>query len=248
MKKIVIAGKGGVGKTFFSSILITEIAKRNSIILAIDADPNSNLNILLGINLQETIADVMEEMRETKNIPSGIDKQSYLKRRGEDIIVEEEKFDFIAMGKPEGPGCYCAVNNMLREYLENLTKSYQYVIIDSEAGLEHLSRRTAGNFDFLFLVCEPSLVSITSALRAKQICENLEIKYHELVLILNKVRDKVPERVINEVKQNNLRNYYILPWVEEVEEIFERGSSIRELKNVEIINKISRIIDEVILK
>lgn len=244
MKKIVVAGKGGVGKTSLAALFVIELSQKGYDVLAIDADPNCNMNVLLGVEIPGTIADIAEEVKEAKAIPTAIAKIDYLQRRMEDILVEKEYFDFIAMGKPEGPGCYCAVNNMLRQWLDNLTKGYKYIVIDCEAGMEHLSRKTAGNFDFLVLIAEPNFVSLDSASRIRELSQKLKISYSKELLIINKVRSPLEENLKSKLSETGFKDYYLIPWCEQIATLSAEGKAFVSLNNLAIKDDIDKIIKE----
>ncbi|MBN1109834.1 MAG: AAA family ATPase, partial [Methanomassiliicoccales archaeon] len=139
---IAVAGKGGVGKSTVSALLIRSLV-RTGTVLAVDADPNSNLGLMLGVEVLGTVGQVREGMLSSKGeIPRDMSKQEYLQLKLRQILAEGEDFDLLTMGRPEGPGCYCYVNDLLRLFVDRLMCSYDHVVIDNEAGMEHLSRRT----------------------------------------------------------------------------------------------------------
>ncbi|MHB9090935.1 MAG: ATP-binding protein, partial [Chloroflexota bacterium] len=157
---IAVAGKGGTGKTTLAALLIRYL-RENQVgsVLAIDADPSSNLNQALGMSVEHSVGDIREEMLEKvgKNaMEPGMAKADYLEYRIQESLVEGSGVDLLAMGRPEGPGCYCAANNMLRVSVDRLAKNYDFVVIDNEAGLEHLSRRTTRDVDVLLVVSDPT--------------------------------------------------------------------------------------------
>jgi CO dehydrogenase maturation factor len=153
MQTIAITGKGGTGKTTFASLLVKHLSANNKAILAVDADPNSNLDMRLGLRVQQTIGDLREDLLK-KSFPAGIAKNELVEYQIRLALVEGDTFDLIAMGRPEGPGCYCYINNVLRDVLDRLSVNYDYVVIDNEAGMEHLSRRTTRNVDVLFIISD----------------------------------------------------------------------------------------------
>jgi len=181
---IAVAGKGGVGKTTISAMLVQYLIKIDRPVLAVDADPNSNLNVALGMKYEETIADVREEVK--RETPEGFSKSEFFGLRLEETLTEGEGFDLLVMGRPEGPGCYCAVNNILRDYLAKIAKKYKFVVIDNEAGMEHLSRRTATDIDLLLLVTDPTMVGISSAINAFNTAKSAGVKIKDIELIINK--------------------------------------------------------------
>jgi CO dehydrogenase maturation factor len=154
MKTIAISGKGGTGKSTIAALIIRWLKDQElGPILAVDADPNVNLNDLLGIRIEETVGAIREEMKKSAhNLPGGMTKQEFLEYKIHASLRETRDFDLIAMGRPEGPGCYCYANNLLRDILKTLSNNYKRVVIDNEAGMEHLSRRTTQRIDNLLLV------------------------------------------------------------------------------------------------
>jgi len=184
---ISIAGKGGTGKTTVAC-LIARIIKEKKLgsILAVDADPNSNLAENLGLTVKETIGSIIDEIGlHPEKIPAGISKDRFMEYRIQTAICEGEGFDVLTMGRPEGPGCYCYANNVLRNIVGKLIKDYDYVIIDNEAGLEHLSRRTTRSCDVLVVVSDATAVGLHSAKRINELASELDIKIKRRLLIIN---------------------------------------------------------------
>jgi len=224
---IAVAGKGGVGKTTLSALLIRYLLKIDSPILAIDADPNSNLNVQLGLEYGETIADIREEAK-TLSSPS-FSKTDFFNLRLQEIIVEGTGVDLLVMGRPEGPGCYCAINNILRDYLSRLNKNYKFIVMDNEAGMEHLSRRTAGSIDRLLLVSDPTTVGIQSALNVFETAKKSGLKIKAVSLIINKLKNPLDKEKLELIRKNGLDVAIVIPFYSEIE------------KNSESENKISNI-------
>ncbi len=150
---IAVVGKGGVGKTTVSALLLRRLLDAGETpVLVIDADPSSCLGAALGIPIERTLADEREALRDGKDRPPSMSQAEWLALKTEEVLVEQAGFDLLTMGHPEGPGCYCFVNNLIREQLDRLGRGYRHVLLDCEAGLEHLSRRTAGRPDILVCV------------------------------------------------------------------------------------------------
>ncbi len=195
---IALAGKGGTGKTTIAGLIVRLLGenKRGSV-LAVDADPNSNLGEVLGVTPQETIGEILDFIgAHPDKIPAGMTKDRFIEYKVQTAVQEAKGFDLLTMGKPEGPGCYCYVNNVLRSVVERLMREYDYVVIDNEAGLEHLSRRTTRRADCLLVVAQPSAVSLKAAQRIKQLVGQLQIETRRSVLLINASRGSVdPEQV-----------------------------------------------------
>lgn len=197
MKTIAISGKGGSGKTTIAALIIRWLSEHNvKSILAVDADSNVNLNEALGVELKETVGAIREEMKSrVSDLPGGMTKQQFLEYKVQSSLIEAPKFDLIAMGRPEGPGCYCYANNLLRDILNTLSKNYEYVVIDNQAGMEHLSRRTAQNIDYLLIISNPTVRGIHTAGKISRLLEELDTRVSKKYLILNRVDDSVPKPV-----------------------------------------------------
>jgi CO dehydrogenase maturation factor len=188
---VAVAGKGGTGKTLVSALLVSYLVDGGrGPVLAIDADPSTNLDLTLGTAVEETVGDIREDTSQqvsSGTFATGISKPEYLELRVNQAITEEEGYDLLAMGRPEGPGCYCAANNMLRQCIDRLSKSYNYVVIDNEAGLEHLSRRTTQNVDLLLIVSDPTMRGLKTAERVTLLIDELKTQVGNTRLIVNRV-------------------------------------------------------------
>lgn len=247
--RIAVAGKGGTGKSTFVALLIYHLIKEKKIpILAVDADPNSNLNELLGLEYKETVADIREQMRDDK-IPPGMSKPEYLDYSLEQIKIESKNLDLLVMGRPEGAGCYCFVNELLRNYLSRLSKNYYAVIMDNEAGMEHLSRRTTDNLDYLFILSEPTLVSIRSAVKIYQTAKQLKLKIDNFFFILNFTsKEGTQDFLIEEMKKNGLSFSFFLPKDEGIRQLAEKGQSIFNLFEDSVVSQAVAEITKKIIK
>jgi CO dehydrogenase maturation factor len=233
-KTIAVAGKGGTGKTTLSALVIDYLAKnKKGSVLAIDADPSTNLNLALGVPLDDTVGDVREETATAvggSQAMGGLSKWDYLDLRINEALVEEMAFDLLAMGRPEGPGCYCAANNILRTSVDRLSDAYDYVVIDNEAGLEHLSRRTTRDVDLLLLVSDPSLRGIIAAGRAAELVDELKTAVGAIYLIVNRVNgDTLPEPLLKAIEDHNLKLGGLIPADPAVNELDALGEPIIKL-------------------
>jgi CO dehydrogenase maturation factor len=199
---IAVAGKGGTGKTTVAGIIIRYLAEqRLGSILAIDADPSSNLNAVLGLELEDTIGDIREDMLEQVQasaaaagaMAGGMGKQDYLDYQIRLAMVEGENIDLLAMGRPEGQGCYCAANQMIRVVMDRLSENYDFVVMDNEAGMEHISRRTTRDVDHLLLVTDTSQRALHAAQRIVEMIPGLDVNIHNIHLVVNRLTgDQMP--------------------------------------------------------
>ncbi len=228
---IAVSGKGGTGKTMVSALLIKAIAEKDSYdILAIDSDPDSNLPEALGVEVEKTIGDIREELlEEREKLPPGMSWQQKLEYEAMDALVETDAFDLLSMGRPEGPGCYCAANHVLREIVDTMAKNYDIVVIDTEAGLEHLSRRTTQNVDTMLVVTDTSKRGITTAARIKELAGELKINFSRLNVIINRATPEVEGKLQDYVKEIGLEVAGIIPEDEMVRKFDVEGVPLTQL-------------------
>lgn len=228
MRTIAITGKGGTGKTTFASLLVKCLSGGTATILAVDADPNSNLDARLGMHVEQTIGDLREDLLK-ESFPAGVAKSELIEYQIRLALVEGEKFDLIAMGRPEGPGCYCYINNVLRDVLDRLSVNYDYVVIDNEAGMEHLSRRTTRDVDVLFIMSDVTVLGILTAGRIKKLSEDLSLVVGKKFLVLNEVKNAIPKIITDKIEQERLDLIGTIPTDEIVEQYALEGKSLAEL-------------------
>ncbi|MFO7885918.1 MAG: AAA family ATPase [Desulfobacteraceae bacterium] len=202
-KVIALAGKGGVGKTTVSALALRYLAGNNaSPVLAVDADPNSNLGETLGINVEKSVGDIREDfMRDPQGVPSGMDKIVYIEMLMNQVIIESKDFDLLVMGRQEGQGCYCMVNNILNRFTEQLEKNYKYLLVDNEAGMEHLSRRTRGKVDKLILVTDYALRGLRAVGRINEMLDELKLEVKSLGLVVNRAPAELSPAFMAEVEK-----------------------------------------------
>lgn len=187
-KVIAVSGKGGTGKTTIAALLVrTFKEKAQGPILAVDADPNANLGEILGVKVESTIGDITEEAKKKEDLPAGMTKNEYLRFMLDEIIIENDGFDLLTMGRPEGPGCYCYANNVLRDSLKLLTNNYSLIVIDNEAGFEHISRKTNLKLDYLLVVSDPSRQGLKTAKKVLELAKKIELPVKQAYLVVNRV-------------------------------------------------------------
>lgn len=230
-KTIAIAGKGGTGKTTIAALLIKLLTEKG-VVLAIDGDPSSNLHTALGLPLEETVGGVREEMASAVSkgrLSAGISKPDYLELRIQEALVESKGVDLLAMGRPEGPGCYCAANNMLRHCIDRLGGNYDYVVIDSEAGMEHISRQTTRDVDILLLTSDPTIRGVSAAARMKELIGELRTHVGRIALVVNRVSESLPQEIEQAIEEAKLELIGVLPEDPGMMELEIRGAPLTEL-------------------
>ncbi|MBC7325941.1 MAG: AAA family ATPase [Moorella sp. (in: Bacteria)] len=215
-RHIAVAGKGGTGKTTFAALLIRYLVENNKgSILAVDADPNANLNEALGVAVETVIADVLDATKNPKAIPTGMSKDMFIEYQLAQALVETRDFDLLTMGRPQGPGCYCYPNDLLRKHLETLSGNYDYMIIDSEAGLEHISRRIIQNVTDLFVLSDASARGIRSAGRVRELVQELQLPIANQYLVITRATgDLVPLQ--GEIERSGLPLKGIIPYDDQI--------------------------------
>jgi len=244
---IAVAGKGGVGKTTLTGLVIRYLKeKRTGPVLAVDADANSNLNEVLGVECDGTIGHIREEALGTAGgRPHGMSLDEYMDMRIAQVMVESEGFDLLVMGRPEGPGCYCAANNVIRKYTDHLLDNYPYIVTDNEAGLEHLSRRTTQNTDLLIVISDPSARGIMTAGRVNGIVDELHLDVKKRVLIVNRVAgDTLPKELEAVVSKQGLTLAGVVPSDEKITEFDLSGKPAATLPpDSRAVTALYRILD-----
>jgi CO dehydrogenase maturation factor len=200
---IAMAGKGGVGKTTVSALIVRYFARHLSDpVLAIDADPNSNLGETLGLIIEKTVGDIREDfMKDPQGVPSGMDKVLYLEMLMNQVLMEEKNFDLLVMGRQEGQGCYCMVNNILNRFADELESNYRYLLVDNEAGMEHLSRRTSGKVDMLLMVTDYALRGLRAVGRINGMLGDLKLDVRQKGLIVNRAPERLSQAFLDEAAQ-----------------------------------------------
>lgn len=230
---IAMAGKGGTGKTTLATMILRCLRERGQgAVLAIDADPSSNLNSALGMELEATVGDVREETAVkvgAGSMPAGMAKRDYLEYRINEALVEGTGLDLIAMGRPEGAGCYCAANHVLRECVDRIAGSYRYVVIDNEAGLEHLSRRTTRDVDYLLVVSDPTIRGLVAAGRVAGLVQELQTRVGKVWLVVNRAQGELKAALVEEIRRQGLELIGIVPVDPQVGSYDGEGKPLAEL-------------------
>ncbi|MCX6008290.1 MAG: AAA family ATPase [Chloroflexi bacterium] len=245
---IAVTGKGGVGKTAISAVLVDFLSSKG-IVLAVDADPSTNLNDALGVSLKSTVGKTREKMAgdiKSGRIAMDVSKQEILDARIHESLVETERFDLLAMGRPEGPGCYCAANHMIRFSIDKLAKNYDYVVMDCEAGLEHISRQTTQDIDFLLAVTDPTMRGLNTAKRLQQLIGEMRTSVKAGVfLVLNRLKNGIPPAIEDEIRKSGLILVATIPEDFEITELDIKGEPLTKLP---LDSKFRRSVQEMLFR
>jgi len=208
---VALAGKGGTGKTTVAGMLIKYLVSQGKTpVLAVDADSNANLNEVLGLTVSSTLGQAREEMKKGQ-VPSGMTKDQFIEMRMEQSVVEAQGFDLIVMGQPEGAGCYCAANSLLTRFLERIAGNYPYIVMDNEAGMEHISRLTTKNVDVLLIVSDPSRRGLQAAGRINGLTRDLNIGVTRSYLVVNRVKDGLSPELLDVARGEGLELAGFIP-------------------------------------
>lgn len=245
-KTIAVTGKGGVGKTVVAALIISYLKKHASgPVLAIDADPDANLGTVLRVPIDRTLGDVREEtLKEIKKLPLGMDKAAYIEAGLHETLVETEKVDFLVMGRSEGPGCYCYINNLLRKFADDLLPSYDWMVMDSEAGMEHLSRRTATGLNHLIAVVNENPLSIDCARRIDAVISSVHNEVRNKHFLVNGVPDDRVEAVREKASGLDMTYLGHVPYDEAIGEAIRNGGSLYDVGDTPAVLSISQVMEK----
>ncbi|OHE31900.1 MAG: carbon monoxide dehydrogenase [Syntrophus sp. RIFOXYC2_FULL_54_9] len=243
---IAVSGKGGTGKTTFAGMILRYILEnKKGAVLAVDADANTNLNEVLGVDVQTTIGDMREMMK--TDVPTGMTKDVWFEYQIQRSLTEAKGFDLLAMGRPEGAGCYCAANSVARMCVDVLTKNYSYVVIDNEAGMEHFSRLATRDVDLLFILSDSSRRGILTAARILEIIKDLKLTIKKSLLVLSRVDGPIGEDTRAEIDKNKLDLAGVLPMDEEIYRFDRSGKPTFQLPAENpVVREAWRIFDQYI--
>jgi len=244
---IAVAGKGGSGKTSIASLIIRYLKQnKEGPILAVDADPNANLGESLGLSVKQTVGSMLDDFQRDKiNIPPGMTKETYLDYKLNEVIVESKRLDLVTMGRGEGPECYCYPNLMLRKFADNLANNYAYVIMDNEAGMEHLSRRTTQNVDELFIISNHSVKSVRAAARIRDLANELKLMVKRQSVIINFAPAKLDPIITEELARLEIEPVATIPLDEEV---YDYDLKLKPLLDLPDTSKAVKAVDELMAK
>jgi len=242
---IAIAGKGGTGKTTVTSLIIDCLLKQNrGSVLAVDADPNANLGSTLGVDSKDNIGQIIDSIaKDPSLVPAGMSKNEYIDYRIQTSLSESDGFDLLVMGRPEGPGCYCYVNNVLRENLKKLINDYDFVVIDNEAGMEHFSRRTTRHADCLIIVSDYSIPGIRTAKNIYNLIRELDIDIKKEMLIVNRIKEK-SDAIESQIKNFGIEYVGSIPEDKDLLELSIKGLPAVKVKSDSKIREIIQKIGE----
>jgi len=225
---VALAGKGGTGKTTMAGFLIKYLVEKGKTpILAVDADANANLNEVLGLEVTETLGDAREKMK--KGVSNGMTKDLFIEMKLQEAVVETPNFDLIVMGRPEGAGCYCAANSLLTLYLDKLLDNYKFVVIDNEAGMEHISRLTTNNVDLLLVISDTTRRGMQAAARIIDLTHELRLNIKREYVLINQVKDGQKEEIENAADKYHLDLIGFVPESQDVSEFDLNGRPTIEL-------------------
>ena len=215
---IAVAGKGGTGKTSVTSLIIRYLKKHGKgPILAVDADANANLGESLGLSAKQTIGSIIASFNDEKiNIPPGMTKEAYLEYKLNETVVESKGLDLITMGRGEGADCYCYPNVVLRKFVDTLAENYTYMVMDNEAGMEHLSRRTTQNVDELLIISDHSVKGVRTVARIRELVSELKWEVNRQSVVINLVPTVLDPLVTEELARLGIDTTAIIPWDDEV--------------------------------
>jgi CO dehydrogenase maturation factor len=244
---IAVAGKGGSGKTSVASLVIRYLMKKGAgPVLAVDADPNANLGESLGLDIKQTVGSIIASFNEEKiNIPPGMTKEAYLEYKLNEAIVETKGLDLVTMGRGEGPECYCYPNLILRKFADTMAENYAYMVMDNEAGMEHLSRRTTQNVDELLIISDHSVKGVRTVARIRELVAELKLVVKRQSVLINLVSDGLDPLVAEELKKWKIEPAATIPLDEE---LYDYDLKLKPLLDLPDSSKAAKAVNDLMAK
>jgi CO dehydrogenase maturation factor len=244
---IAVSGKGGTGKTTLSAVILRYLIRSGKgPALVIDADADGNLAQALGLDGMQTVGEILDDMeKKASQMPPGVSKDEWLEGKLAEVMVEEKGFDFLSMGRGEGPGCYCYVNSVLRRIMDNLENNYPYSVMDNAAGMEHLSRRTTRAADILFLVSDHSLKGVASGARIAELAKELGLDVKQMGFVINRVPGEIDPVIRHKVEEKGLKIIGSIPEDDQIGKFDLEGKSLLDLPED---NKVAQAVGEMVGK
>ncbi len=246
---IAVAGKGGTGKTSITSLVIRYLLKNNlGTVLAVDADPNSNLAESLGLEVKQTVGRILNQFQGEKlKIPPGMTKEAYLEYQLNAAITESKNIDLITMGRGEGPECYCYPNVVIRKLIDDWAKNYAFVVMDNEAGMEHLSRRTTQNIDEILLVSDHSIKGLRAIAHIRELIKELKLVVKRESIIINNVPGEVDLRLRGEMERLGIKPAAVVPADEEISKYdLEQKPLLQLPDNSKAVTAVNELMDRLL--
>jgi len=245
---IAITGKGGTGKTTLAALMVRLLIGRGCRpVLAVDADPNAGLDGALGVTVRQTLGRAREESRDlaSKGMAAGVSKQRMLEMKTAECLVESDDFDLLAMGRPEGPGCYCYANNVLKDILAVMASQYPFVVLDNEAGLENLSRRIVQKVDLLAMTSDPSAQGLATVHRLYELAREMNIQYRKLAIFVNRLNGNPDPVRIEALKKKTAADWAVeIPENEEVASLAREGRGLGAISGDNpVVRSLGRLLD-----
>ncbi len=246
-RSIAVAGKGGTGKSTIAALIIVRLQKRGAgPILAVDADPDSSLGHLLGIEFEQTVGDLREDvLRKLSSLPAGMPKAAYVEAGLHQIIEETDGVDLLTMGRGEGSGCYCSLNNMIRKFTSDLNPTYPWVVMDNEAGLEHIARRTSAMVDALIVVVGDNPLSFNSARRILEITRDLDKRFMRRYLVTNMVKEERRAIIMERITELDFEHICDIPFDPNLEETVFSNKPLSTLCDSPVLEAIDIIVEKI---
>jgi CO dehydrogenase maturation factor len=245
-KVIAITGKGGTGKTTVAALAVRLLAERgDGPVLAVDADPNSNLDAALGMRAAQSVGEIREEaLDKVAALPGGMTRAEFLEYRLQECLVETDKFDLLVMGRPEGPGCYCYANSILRTCVDKLSSAYTYTVMDCEAGLEHISRRTTKDLDLLLVLSDPSMRGLETAFRVMELVKALRNKVGESRLLITRSDNTLPPALAAAAQARGIEIWGAIPNDDEIRQLDSEGKPLINVgKDNAVLKAVKALLD-----